>query len=118
MAQSSTTFRLVVICLCKQSLSDSVYTEPVLLGGFGWGWGVRSRRGVAASQLYENTLFLTPFLGCKPLIALRNRPFFSGRRRSDVIGLVSAAGLAKPNSLSGVYENLHPVIKPPIFGAV
>ena len=90
----------------------------MLLHGSSWGWGVRSGRGVAASQLYENTLFLTLFLGCKPLIALMNRPFFSGRRRSDIVGLVLAAGLAKPNSLSGVYESLHLVIKPPIFGAV
>jgi len=90
MVRSSTTFRLIVIFLCKQALSDSVYTEPMLLHGSGWGWGVRSRRGVAASQLYENTLFLTPFLGCKPLIALRNRPFFSERRRPDIVGLVSA----------------------------
>jgi hypothetical protein len=99
MGRSSTTFRLVVICLCKQALSDSVYTELVLLGGSGWGWGVRSKRGVAASQLYENTLFLTPFLGCKPLIALRNRPFFSERRRSDIVGLVLAAGAGEAGQL-------------------
>jgi hypothetical protein len=53
MGRSSTTFRLVVICLCKQALSDSVYTEPMLLHGSGWCWGVRSGRGVARKAARE-----------------------------------------------------------------
>ena len=94
MGRSSTTFRLVVICLCKQALSDSVYTEPVLLHGSGWCWGVRSGRGVARKAARE-------------VEQARLYAHARGRR-----------GQAKPDSLSGVYKNLHPVIKQPIFGAV
>ena len=36
------------------------------------------RQGCSASELYENAPFLAYFLGSKPLIALRNRPFFLG----------------------------------------